>query len=235
MRMRLLGMLLVPVTLAGCGDGPIDDGDRMFQSSDACQSAAANDHAVLVLRVDLDGDGASEEISYLPPTRQCAPMLAATVDGRDTATQLEDDLPVRAGGSFAITMPGHAGEVAVVRQEHPRGGFQLIVVGWARGTLASLEADRQPLFPFIATDVQTTPLSARCTGDGFEILAARTHQPVGVVPAWDIDRTTYTVDGNEVTMGPVTEVADNVLDAQLEKEYADLVHHRLFENCITER
>ena len=94
-----------------------------------------------------------------------------------------------------------------------------------------LSADGKPVFPFVATDVTTDPLTARCTADGFEVLHARAHTPIGVVPAWDVDRTTYTVDGNQVTASAATEIADNVLDEELPKKYADLVGYRLFENC----
>ena len=57
------------------------------------------------------------------------------------------------------------------------------------------------------------------------------HEPAGVVPAWDIRQTTYTVGADGVTAGAPKEVADNVLPAQLDEKYADLAGHTMFRGC----
>ena len=128
-------------------------------------------------------------------------------------------------------MTGRTGDLVLLREEHPRGGFQAHLYGYAGGHLEELTVQGRPVLPFVATDVLTDPLSARCTDGGFEVLRARRHEPVGIVAAWDVFRTTYTVDGNRVHVGPTPKVADNVLDQDLPTRFPDLVGHALFEDC----
>lgn len=169
--------------------------------------------------------------TWTRPLAPTGPALSADVDGRAITAHVDGDLPVRDGDLQAVQIPGRTGEVLLVEQQHPRGGFQARLYGYADGNLAELTVDGEPIFPFVATDVLESPLSARCAPGGFEVTEARAHEPVGVVHAWDIDRTSYSVDGNTVTKGATTEIADNVLDEDLSKKYSDLVHYRLFENC----
>ena len=232
MPLRTIGMLLALLLLAaGCGDrNPVaDDGHGQFASPSTCASTVAG--AAEVARVDLDGDGTADPIHAVPATGRCGPLLSAVVGGRQDTVALGEGLPVRAAGSFAISVPGRAGQVVMVLEQHPRGGFQAHLFGYAGGKLEELQVDGKPIFPFVATDTLSTPLAATCTEGGFEVTTAQAHQPIGVVPAWDIQRTTYELDGNAVTTNAITVVADNVLDGQLRRKYADLVHHRLFENC----
>ena len=49
--------------------------------------------------------------------------------------------------------------------------------------------------------------------------------------AWDIQRTTYAVEGGEVTAGETEEIADNVLPAQLKAKYPELVDYSAFKSC----
>jgi hypothetical protein len=231
MRATAVGsVVFLGLVLAGCGDDEPDPASVGTAPATACPSN--RDATVVVARADLDGHGARETIGYQPSTAHCGAYLVATVDGRTSTTPLDDDLPVRSASSFAISVPGHVGDLAVLRQEHPRGGFQIVLVAWSAGAgLSTLDVDDHPVFPFVATDTESTPLTARCVEGGVEITQARRHAPIGVVPAWDVERTTYVVNGTSTTASPAQEVADNVLEQQLRAKYADLVHHRLFENC----
>ena len=52
--------------------------------------------------------------------------------------------------------------------------------------------------------------------------------------AWDVRRTAYTLtDGGKLTAGPEKEIKDNVLPAQLTKEWPDLVGQTAFASCRT--
>jgi hypothetical protein len=170
MRTRAVaGVLAALGLLTGCGSTA--DPDAVGTASNhACLDADARAKAVEVLRLDLDGDGKAEPVSYVPRTPTCAPLVIATVDGHAGSVPLDDDLPVVAARSFAITVPGRVGDLAVLRQEHPRGGFQIVLFSWSGGTVSTLNADDAPVFPFVATDVMETPLSARCVADGFDII-----------------------------------------------------------------
>ncbi len=232
MRTGLLVAVLAVCSLvaAGCGDEPTAHEPGGIASAPACPSSAAG--AVAVARVDLDGDGVPDQVTSVPATRTCGPLLTASVGGHADSVVLDDDLAVAPGRSFAITVPGRDGNVAVLRQDHPRGGFQIVLLAWTAGAgLSTLDIDDRPVFPFVATDVETTPLMARCVADGFEITLARAHEPMGVVPAWDLERTTYTLNGDTVSKGATTEVADNVLDKQLHRNYRALVSYQLFADC----
>ena len=186
---------------------------------------------VRLVRADLDGDGTLDDVDFMSPSGECPGGLTSSVPGLQHAPSLEWTTPPTPADTHVVDVPGRSGHLVLLLEQHPRGGFQTHVFGYADGKLEELTVDGDPVFPFVATDVQTTPLSARCTEGGFEVLAARAHQPVGIMPAWDIDRTTYTVDGNRLTQGPTTEVADNVLQQNLERRYRDLVAHELFANC----
>jgi hypothetical protein len=238
MRNVLLGLVLtVPLVLAGCGDdttggdASADTPPTTSTGGDSCRERS--DGAQASVSADLDGDGTQEEISYVPPGQQCPgrASLVADVDGDTVRAELSGDLPVTAGDLSAVRIPDRDGDVVLVTAQHPRGGFQAHLFGYADDTLAELTVDGKPVFPFVATDTLSSPLAARCIDGGFEVTQARAHEPVGVVPAWDVDRTTYTVDGITVTAGATAEVADNVLDDQLRSQYRSLVQHALFEDC----
>jgi hypothetical protein len=232
--MRLLGLVAVlPLLLAGCGDEPpvIDEGKGQFASPSptACPRGAGE---VLLARADLDGDGRADELSYEPPSGPCPDGgLSSGVAGLRWAPRVGWDASGAARDAAVVRVPGRSGDLVLLREQHPRGGFQAHLYGYADGHLAELTVAGEPVFPFIATDVLTDPLSARCTDGGFEVLHGRRHQPVGIVAAWDVFRTTYTVDGNTVHTGPTTKVADNVLDRDFATRFPDLVRHALFENC----
>jgi hypothetical protein len=233
-RSVLLGMALVgPMVLAGCGD---DGSDRTGSTprEKASPSAAwcrTEDAPTKLAMADLDGDGTVEDVDFIPPGADCPGSLSSSVDGLEDAPTLDWTAPARPADTRVVEVPGRAGQLVLVLEQHPRGGFQAHLFGFADGKLEELEVAGGPIFPFVATDVLSTPLTATCTSGGFEVTEARAHEPVGVVPAWDIDRTTYTVAGNAVSRGATTEVADNVLDEQLRSQYRSLVEHRLFEGC----
>jgi hypothetical protein len=231
MGMRTLGLaVLLPALLAGCGDdGPATGGTTGTAPAVACPAARAD--GVPVVKADLDGDGTAETVEYLPPTASCGAQLAATVAGQRSVTALDEEIPVRPDESFAIAVPGRSGQIAVVMQVHPRGGFQVQLLGWSTAGLSTFNVDDAPVFPFVATDTDPTPFGARCVPRGIEIDQAVRHEPVGVVPAWDIRRTRYTFNGTSTTAGPTQEIADNVLEKQLRTEHRDLVRHELFTDC----
>lgn len=228
------------VLLAGCGDGRGDGGGPAADPTPTSTTSWCREQPEglpVTLTADLDGDGGPETVTYVPAGRRCPGGPSLVVEGSTGELHVEvaDDLPVTRDGLAVVRVPGRKGDLVLLTPHHPRGGFQAHLFGFAGDRLEELTDDGKPVFPFVATDAPSDPLSARCVDGGFEILRARAHQPVGVVPAWDVDRTTYAVEGNEVTRRATTEVADNVLDEQLEKRYGDLVHHRLFANCRVDR
>lgn len=237
MRKVLLGLVLaMPLALAACGDdtaGVASSGTPATSSTGAGSCRERSDGPQASVAADLDGDGSLEEVSYWPPGHACPgkASLAAKVGSDVVRADLPGDLPVNAGDLGTVRIPGRQGDLVLVTAQHPRGGFQASLFGFSGGKLAQLTVGGQPILPFVATDVTSTPLAATCTSGGFEVTEARAHQPIGVVPAWDLYRTTYTVAGDAVSKAATTELADNVLDKQLRAKYRSLVGYSLFENC----
>ncbi|RNM11144.1 hypothetical protein [Nocardioides pocheonensis] len=232
MPVRVLGTLLVlPLLLAACGDvGGSGAGSSASPSAStwACRASAT---PVSVTRADLDGDGSLDEVSFTPASGNCPASLDSSVQGLRAGLVLDWDLAPAGAPATAVRVPGRSGDLVLLLEEHPRGGFQAHLYGFAEGRLGELTVHDQPVFPFVATDVLSHPIAATCVDGGFEVTEGRAHEPIGVVPAWDVFRTTYRVDGNAVTKGVTTEVADNVLDRDFRVTYPELVRNALFENC----
>lgn len=230
----LLGVVL---SLAGCGDEeagqPARPSSTPTAGSTVCVSAQLSPPPAVV--IDLDGDGDGERVHHVPAGGGCPAALVAEVGTDELVASLADELPVENRDLAAIRLPGRTGEVLLVTPRHPRGGFQAHLFGYADGVFEELTVDGEPIFGFVATDTNSSPLSASCVAGGFAVTEAVAHEPLGVVPAWDVFRTTYAVEGNAVTRGPREEIADNVLDDELETAYRALMRHRLFEDCRADR
>ena len=183
-----------------------------------------------VATADLDGDGTADAIKLTAPDGDCANVLFAKLGERFVHAQMPiGGLPL--SKAFAVEVPGREGALLVTRQDHPRGGFQLRLYAAGQDQLVELKADDHPLVPFVALDVQEHPLSIDCTDEGVVLTEAVAHKPPGVVFAWDIQRTTYAVEGSEATAGEPQEIADNVLPAQLKAKYPDLIDYSAFKSC----
>jgi hypothetical protein len=187
--------------------------------------------APTIATVDLDGDGQGEAIKLTKSGGRCASLLFAKLGDRYVGTQVQQDQPP-VSAAYGVDVPGHQGALLVTREDHPRGGFQLRL--YAAGNdekLTELEVDGRSLVPFVVLDVQEHPLSVDCTNGGVVVTEAVAHEPHGVVFAWDIKRTSYAVDGSDVTAGATKEIGDNVLPGQLAAKYPELVKHSAFASC----
>ena len=238
--MRALTVLAALVVLAGCGSVEQDStGSSDPVESEPTSSAQVGECAVdspevtgarTLTSADLDGDGSREPVRLTGPGGECPDLLFAELGVGYVATDVKPGGPP-VTTAFAVDVPGRDGELVVTSADHPRGGFQLRVYAAGDATLVELEHQGQALVPFVALDVQEHPLSVDCTDGGVVLTEAVPHEPVGVVFTWDVKRTTYAVDGTEVTAGPTEEIAGNVLPRQLEAKYPDLVKHTAFESC----
>ena len=183
-----------------------------------------------IATADLDGDGKDDAIKLTAPDGDCANVVFAKLGEGFADAQMPVGGPPLSK-AFAIEVPGREGALLVTRQDHPRGGFQLRLYAAGPDELVELKADDHPLVPFVALDVQERPLSVDCADGGVVLTEAVAHKPPGVMFTWDIQRTTYAVEGSEVTVGETKEIADNVLPAQLEAKYPELVDYSAFKSC----
>lgn len=223
--------LLLALLLAGCGD---EGAERAAPPRNATVSPGscvpAGEERGPVSDPDLDGDGTADSVEFVAD-RDCPGAFVAQVGEASFVVQVREEQPVGTEDMKVLELPGRTGQVLLVTVQHPRGGFQAHLFGYADGAFEELTADGEPVLGFVATDTNASPLSASCVDGGFAVTEAVAHEPIGVVPAWDVFRTTYAVDGNSVTKGPREEIADNVLDEELETTYRALTRHRLFEDC----
>jgi hypothetical protein len=166
-------------TAAGHGSTPSGTVSVCTENGDAVEALA---------KVDLDGDGTPEDVQA-QATGKCPGAVAAEVGGNVVSAEIDDAPPVTS--VFGVSLTGRAGHLAVTRQDHPRGGYQLRVFALAGKTLVELQDGGKPLVPFVATD--TRPISATVDCQGASIVV--NEAVVGSGGLWEVRRTTYTVDG----------------------------------------
>lgn len=66
-------------------------------------------------------------------------------------------------------------------------------------------------------------MTARCDDSGgIAVLTATTSEPPGVVLAWDVRRTTYTVEDGEAQSAGTQQIRDHAADPVLRKEIPEL-------------
>ncbi len=183
--------------------------------------------------MDVDGDGTAEQVR--PTASSCGAGVVATSGARTWAASASgsagtQEPPVE--DVYGVRVPGRAAQLVVTRSTHPRGGEQLRVYAAQDDRLVELRRGTEPLVPFTATDVQEQPASIACGKDSLVLTVAVAHEPPGVVAAWDVRRTAYTLgEGARLEAGPTREVADNVLPGKLRTEWPTLVRHQAFAGC----
>ncbi len=224
------------LVVVGCGSSDSsgkDDSGKTAASEKVGQCPAGSlavQQARTMATVDVDGDGRADAVRLTGADNDCPNVLFAKVAGGYLSAQLPVGAPL-VTSVVGVDLEGRDGALVVTRQDHPRGGFQLRVFATGPDGLAELKSEGQPLVPFVATDVREQPLSVDCQGARVVVTEATAHSPAGVVPAWDVRQTAYSIDGSEVTNADVKEIADNVLDKQLGKRYPALTKYAVFPSC----
>ncbi len=240
---------LLLLALTGCGSAPQSSPERTPQksaeesaTSDQQPSAGASGvegcpagspalaQARTLTRADLDGDGKPEAVRLTGPGGDCPDTLFAEVGQGLLSARLPSGTPPVAR-AFAARPPGLEHDLLVTRQDHPRGGFQVRLFAAGEDGLAELEADGHSLVPFVALDVDEHPLSLDCADGGVVLTEALPHRPEGTRPTWDVQRTTYAVDGTAVTAGKPEQLAESVPPAGLAQEHPALLDHAVLEGC----
>jgi hypothetical protein len=241
--MLIVPVLALVVLLTGCGSGEssssapsADKDDRGAPSTASVGRCPVDSPAVTdarpIAKADLDGDGRSDLVKLTAAGGDCSSFVFARLSEALVTTQLPADAPPLSE-AFGVEVPGMEGALLATRQDHPRGGFQLRLYAVDGGKLVELKTRGRSLVPFIALDIQEHPLSIDCVPGGVVVTEAVAHEPAGVASAWDVRRTSYAVEGAEVTEGESAELADNVMPGELEADYPELVRHTLFESCRT--
>jgi hypothetical protein len=230
--MRTLAATAATVVLASaltaCGTSADDassgtpSGNGQLFGGCAADSAAVK-QARLLTRADLDGDGEPDAVRFTgPQAGRCANAVLAHVGGRTIAARVGE--PLRGGHARTVQLNGKARQLVFFEGHgHPRGGFQPHIVGLGGNGLAEVKAHGKPLLGFMSTDGGGLPETATCTkGGGIAVLSATTHKPPGVVLAWDVRKTTYSLDGTVAKRTTSRQIRDAAADPTLHKRMPQL-------------
>lgn len=246
--MRLTAMRTMPVVicttvlalgLAGCGTGSqsmesATPDAALFGDCSADDPALGG--ATVIAEADLEGSGAKNAIAYVARDIDgpCANALFTTLDGEPSAMSMADT-PLDDDSADVVQLSGTDRQLLIVREEaHPRGGYMLHIFGGADGELDEVLADGEPVAGFIATDGGMPPGTAQCTdAGGIATVTAITHEPPGIVLAWDVTRTTYSLDANSAERTSSRQIRTAVADPTLRNAIPQLFDpDGYFADCI---
>ena len=234
--MHLLGTALTAAAgllAAGCGQQTGTTAKQEGSAYDGCTLANVQRAGPVIARADVDGDGKADEIRLTgPDASHCAGSLVATTSAGVVGTRVQD-LDLVVGSARVVDLTGDGGDLVLLEaQPHPRDGAQSHLFGYGNDELTEVTVDGKPLLPFVATDGGGSPMSATCTDDGgIEVVTAITHEPPGIVLAWDVRRTTYAIEDGTARQNGTPTVEEAVVDPLLRKEEPELFTGKLLTDC----
>jgi hypothetical protein len=172
----------------------------------------------------------------VPPSADggCSNALVARLSGGPAGLAL-GDVRLDAESARAVRLKDTDRELLLMREEaHPRGGYQPRLYGYGAAGVAEVTEAGQPLLGFVATDSAGLPSTATCADDGgISFLVATTHEPPGVVLAWDVVETTYSLDGTDAEEASATEIESAVPDPVLQRRMPQLFEPgAYFADCL---
>jgi hypothetical protein len=228
--MRGLATTLAVLSLVtGCGTGD----ERSADPARGCTAEDAAHAGRVVATADLDGHTGPEELRLMGPrSGPCRNRLVAVVDGRLAAADVRG-LGLAAKPGTVVHLRGRGDLVLLESKAHPRGGWQPhLFAGGGPDGLAEVTVAGHPVLPFVATDGGGSPMTATCTpSGGIAVFTAIAHEPPGVVLAWDVTRTTYSLrDGRAEPTGSML-VEEAAADPTLRRERPELFSGELFAGC----
>jgi hypothetical protein len=224
--MRTLGTAAVLTALLGLSACGSQTGSSA-PDTDECAG-----QGTVVAKADLDGNGPPSTVRLAGSgAGACADRLLADggawadVGGLDLVP--EQATVVHLKGSDAPDL------VLLSAKPHPRGGWQPHVFGSGGETgLTEVTSEGNPVVPFVASDGGAPPMTATCTPDGgIALVTAVAHEPPGVILAWDVTETTYTVKAGRAETTGSKLVEEAAADPVLRKERPELFDGTLFANC----
>lgn len=244
----VLGVVLTACGSGGSSDAPGRSADSAGSGGSGgsaagtptpadCRAEERDSDAVRRMwEADLDGDGASDEITYLPGAGDaCAASLSTTVYGEAFTMSLAG-LGLDPDTVRILRLRGTDRELLVGRGGfHPRGGFVLHVFGFDGDALGELLADGAPVVGFVATDGGAAPATATCTDTGgLATWTATVAKPPGVLLGWDVRRTTYHLRGNVAVPTGTDLVLEDAAEPILREQRPEMFDpDGWFNNCTT--
>jgi len=224
--MRTLGtaaLLSVVLAASACGSQ---------SGSTSPDTAGCAGRGVAVAQADLDGNGQTSTVRLTAPgSGSCAHRLlaaggaAADVGGLQLVPKPAKVVHLHGSGAPDL--------VLLYARPHPRGGSQPHLFGaGGAGGLVEVTVDGRPVVPFVASDGGAPPMTATCTpAGGIAVLTGKAHQPPGIVLAWDVTETSYTLKGGRAVETGSRLVQKAVADPLLRKYHPEMFDGSLFADC----
>jgi len=241
--MRLLGTAALTAALlaaTACGqrtDGPASGGSAEPAGWHGCSKQQAATAGRQLARADLDADGTDDHVRLVPAGAAPCAGLVAVVGDQVVGAEL-DGLELDPASARVVRLTQGEGAAAgrdlllVGEPAHPRGGQQMHLFAADEDELAELTVHGNPVLPFFATDGGGAPMTATCTPDGgFAVVSAETHEPPGIVLAWDVGQVTYRVDGVRAVRTGAETVKEAAADPLLRRSMPELFAGRWFAGC----
>ena len=241
MRVVMCNSVLV-LGIAGCGTATESSDPATTSAADVrlFGDCSADDPALsgatVIAEADVDGSGAMNEIAYVSGKSDgpCANALFTTFDGDPSAMSMAGT-PLDVDSVDVLELSGTGRQLLMVREQaHPRGGYMVHLFGGADGEFGEVLARGKPVVGFVATDGGMPPGTATCTDvGGIATVTAVTHEPPGIVLAWDVTRTTYSLDGNTAEQTSSVQVQTAAADPTLREQDPQLFDPEgYFADCI---
>ena len=194
-----------------------------------CDVESLTTNGEQVARADLDGDGDDEPV-LLVGSGRCAGSLVVVQDdpiGIDVR-----DLRLGATGARVVHLRG-GGDLLMMRSgsetNEPSRPHLFRQAGNRVRELT--RADGSPVLPARPTRGLPAPQGATCTPDGgITVTESRTHEPPGIVLAWDVTTTTYDLRAGRATTTR-TRTLKAVAEPVLRKNQPQLYAGALFDDC----
>ncbi len=222
-----LGLLAVTVSCGGRDEPRTATATAAYHG---CSARTLTAHSGRVARADLDGDGRDEPVRLVRSGR-CAGSLVVVRDEVPTGMDVRD-LRLRASGAQVVHLRGGRDLVVVRSRAGANGLSQPHLFGQVGQQVREVtRADGTPVLPALRTRGTPTPHAATCTSDGgIAVTEARTHEPPGIVLAWDVSTTTYDLRAGRATRTSTTTLRA-VAEPVLREQHPQLYAGGLFDDC----
>jgi len=237
-----MGTTVLVLGLAGCGTATESSDPATTSASDVrlFGDCGADDPALVdatvIAEADVDGSGAMNEIAYVSGKSggPCANAIFTTLDGEPSGMSMAAS-PLDVDSVAVVQLSGTGRQLLMVREQaHPRGGYMVHLFGGADGEFGEVLSNGEPVVGFVATDGGMPPGTATCTDvAGIAMVTAIADKPPGIVLAWDVTRTTYSIDGNTAKQTSSKVILTAAADPILREENPQLFDPEgFFADCI---
>ena len=228
MRPGTAALIAAVVLLAGgCGDGRQRESPPQAAQFRDCTMRTFDSVGRPVATLHADGDRVP--VRLVPPGARRCPASLIVRSGSGVSGTRVSGLDLDPTTARVVKTRGADGQelLALDSRRGPAGVQTHLFTPLAQ----EVRVGGHPLLPVIESG-HRVPADATCTaGGGIAVTTAQAHEPPGIVLAWDVTRTTYTLDGGQARGTRSASVARAVADPTLRRQHPELYDGRLLAGC----